>query len=458
MIDRVLDAFDRWLAVRDAKHDPRSDAMDVVRTACEFKADFFDAPNPADWPADVTAEVIGDLMPRKVVADEQYVDAIVPAMQTYLDFLVSTGRWKARNDERSTRRELSRLKDELPERFAEPEGTSVGKRIATLALNEGVDLDDPAELADFQRRFNEMPFDWRRRVTDGMTDTLADHDFDDDDFDEYELDDDEYEWSEEEQAALDRAISIALDFADMKPGTPVRVTVVAADDEWRALSETAFVQRILDLVAWVTPSRPVTSTDAMSRADTREWVARLGLRSAAENPRSMWDIRELALPWRVAIDADLISISGSTAAPGTHAAVLAQPGPDRVAVARLLVRSLIERTLLPGANENEISLAVGAILMSLLVSAFSADGQNLAQIRTDPREVPAPDVDNSFARALAGLALMGVEQLRDWGLLHEIDGRVFVPANLRGAMAEALNAPEAPFRFRLMPGAVPVAD
>lgn len=162
MIDRVVDAFDRWLEGRAPGAYRNSDVLDVVRSACEFKARYFE-PNPADWPADVAGEVVGEVMPSKIIGvDPEFVAAIIPAMQVYLDFLVLTGRWKRHNDERATRAALTRLGDLAP-RFGDPGGQSMVGRVLRLAVDEGIDISDPIAVSGFTQRFNEMPFEWRQR-------------------------------------------------------------------------------------------------------------------------------------------------------------------------------------------------------------------------------------------------------------------------------------------------------
>src|SRR6478735_2629922 len=64
MIERVMNAFARWLVEQAPGSHRNSVVLEVVRTACEFKSLSF-GPNPADWPADVTAEVLGEVMPAR---------------------------------------------------------------------------------------------------------------------------------------------------------------------------------------------------------------------------------------------------------------------------------------------------------------------------------------------------------------------------------------------------------
>ncbi len=141
MIDRVLRAFDRWLAQREPDQQRFSDMADIVRTACEMKSGQLGEPNPADWSPTTAAEVVGHVLPRKVVGvDDRYIATLVPAMLTYVEFLVVTGRWKPHNDADATRAALSGLGDDLPRRFSDPGRLSMAGRVLQLAVDEGVDL------------------------------------------------------------------------------------------------------------------------------------------------------------------------------------------------------------------------------------------------------------------------------------------------------------------------------
>jgi hypothetical protein len=240
MIDRVLDAFAHWLGERAAGAVRDSVALHAVRSACEFKGLYFE-PNPADWPADVTAEVVGGLMPAKMIGvDSEFIESVIPAMQTYFDYLVLTGRWKRHNDERATRAALTRLGDLAP-RFGDPGRQSMAGRVMQLAVDEGIDISDPAAISEFMQRFNEMPFEWRKRATDGTGGPL----FDDDElagFDEFdEPDDDDLDGPiDPVQRDLEVGISAALTrlvpLVNVRPDQGAAVSVPAADEEWAALA------------------------------------------------------------------------------------------------------------------------------------------------------------------------------------------------------------------------------
>ena len=55
MLDRVLGAFDRWLAEREPSSDRHGEVTDLVHTACELKSSHLGEPNPADWTPETRA-------------------------------------------------------------------------------------------------------------------------------------------------------------------------------------------------------------------------------------------------------------------------------------------------------------------------------------------------------------------------------------------------------------------
>ena len=168
MIDRVLGAFERWLAQREPDPQRFGDTADIVRIACEMKSDYLGEPNPADWSPAAVAEVVGQVIPRKVVGvDDRYIATLVPAMLTFVEFLVVTRRWKPHNDADATRAALSSLGDDLPRRFNDPHRLSMAGRLMQLAVDEGIDITESGALDSFMQRYNDMPYEWRKKLTDG---------------------------------------------------------------------------------------------------------------------------------------------------------------------------------------------------------------------------------------------------------------------------------------------------
>ena len=486
MIDRVLGAFDRWLAEREPDPQRYGDTSDIVRTACEWKSGYLGEPNPADWSPAIAVEVVGQVIPRKVIdIDAGYLAMLVPAMLRYVEFLVLTGRWKPHNDAEATRAALSALADDLPRRFSDPNRLSMADRLMQLAVDEGFDITEPGALEGFMQHYNDMPYELRKRLTDseGMLPELLDElGFDDPGLWDEESDDESDEadvgalvqldvedMGADLQAAIDGGIA-AIGFEVDKPS---RITVPDARSELDALLGTPLLTRILALVEWTRPGQKVTSTGAMRRNDTAEWARRFGVASpGGVTPTSMWDWPELAAPWSVAEVLGMIDISSTTASPGPNSDIF--DGTDltvQIIGARGAVDSLLDGLIGEGGGLSWLDDTVVALLLAVLASLCRPDGADLSLLRSlanpvpnrkqgdRPEEPPAEspeDLSEMIGRTAFTLVLDIVDQLEEWGLVSMADGRTHVPPALRPAVVQAIHAPDPPFSIRLKPGAIPL--
>lgn len=444
MIDRVLDAFGRWLGERPPDARPDGLVLDVVRTACEFKSTYVD-PNPANWTADVTTHIIGEVMPAKIIgADPGYVEVIVPGMRLYVDFLVQTGRWKPANDEGSTRAALARLGDLAP-RFGDPARQSMAGRVLQLAADEGVDFSDPTALGEFMQRFNDMPLEWRQRATDGP-DAGSDP-----------ADGSRGRSLDPVGPARDAGIATALatlaSLVSVRPDQGASVTVPAAGEEWAALATTTLCARVIELAEWVGPGRAVTGTGAMRLDDVRTWCDRWDLPAGLTRARSMWDVAAIALPWRIGIDCDLIDLDGHKARRGARPT----DGPiaDRVRLGRSIVERLLDIVMVPMDIDKPLLDAVNYLMLPMLLSMCVPPGQELDGLDAmlSPGSIEA---DSFYPRMVASCVRRNIHMLRDWGVVVESAGRAIIPDALRPGVVQTINSPLAPFRVGLTPAAVPL--
>ena len=201
----------------------------------------------------------------------------------------------------------------------------MASRLFGLALEEGVDPSDPAALSDFMERFNDMPYEWRKQLTDGPDLTEGRP---------VTATSEPSEPPDLFQEACERAISLGLSGLQLHAGEMVRVIVPAAAEEATALREMEFVQRMRAMVEWVGAGRPVTQTGAMRRNDTVEWMRRYGLRVTDETkPASMWDIRDIGQPWAIAIETGMLELTSTKVRPGPASAVF--DSEDRIAQVNL---------------------------------------------------------------------------------------------------------------------------
>ena len=487
MIDRVLGAFDRWLAQREPDPQRFGDIAGIVRIACDMKSDYLGEPNPADWSPATAAEVVGQVIPRKVVGvDDRYIATLVPAMLTYVEFLVVTGRWKPHNDADATRAALSSLGDDLPRRFTDPGRLSTAGRLMQLAVDEGIDITEAGALDGFMQRYNDMPYEWRKRLTDGsgMLPHLPDDPrFDDPQLWEEESDEQESDYdeigelgafsAEDILADLRATIDAGIAAIGFEADKAVRITVPDGRSELTALLGTPLLTRITALTEWTRPRQKVTSTGAMRRGDTAEWARRFGVvRTDGAAPNSMWDWPELAAPWSIAEAIGMIDISSTTVRPGPNSDVFATSDvPVQILCAREALDSLLDGLLHAGSDLPWIDDTVVGLLLAVLASLCRPDGADLSLLRSlaisvphstsaDPAEhlpVDFPeDLSEAISRIVFTLVLGIVDQLQEWGFVATAEGRTYVPPALRPAVVQAIDDPDSPFSITLKAGAVPL--
>lgn len=453
MRERVLGAFGRWLVQHPVDGYDHHDVFDVVHTACEFKSSVLGEPNPADWSQSSLGTVIGEVFPAKTVGvEEQYARTIVPAMLGYIDFLVATGRWKPVNDVKRSRLTLLSLTEDLPGRFGDPTRMSMASRLFGLALDEGVDPSDPAALSDFMDRFNNMPYEWRKRLTDGP-DLLEGP--------EVGPPSAPAEPPNPFEEACRRAITLGLSGLHLPLRAPVQVTVPSAAEEAVALGEMEFVRRMRAMVEWVGAGRPVTQTGAMRRVDTVEWMRRYGLRVTDETkPASMWDIRDIGQPWAIAIETGMLALTSTKIRPGPAAATFdSEDWIAQVNLGRSIVNVFLQHSLSRTPFIDELQPAIMTVMLPLLAVLCRPTGQDIGYLR-DIREhqfdTPAHDDPDRIARNVCASILTEIRALDHWGLVTEFDRTPLVPAGLRPAVVAAIHGPGAPLSVEYTEFAVPL--
>ena len=468
MLDRVLGAFDRWLAGRESDRQRHTEVTEIVRTACELKSSYLGESNPADWSPQTTVEVLGRVFPRKVVGvDDSYVSALVPAMLTYVEFLVLTGRWKPQNDASATRSALTALDDDLPGRFNDPDRLSMAGRLMQLATDEGVDITEPDALEGFMERFNDMPYEWRKRLTDGpgmLPDFPEDLGFDDPGLWQEPLGDDDAPGAFDNPDVTEHlraAIATGTAAIGFVAHESVLITVPDARSELATILGTPLLTRLSALVEWVRPGRKITSTGAMRRSDTAEWARRFGILGATDStPASMWDWPELAAPWSIAGALGMIDISTTKARPGPNSDIFRTADlPAQITCARDAVDMLIDSLIDVSEEMSELDTAVVGLLLALLASLCRPAGADLAEFRSLARPGVEPaDFAETISRILFVIVINIVDMLAAWGFVTEDDGITSVPPALRPAVVQAIYAPGSPFSIRLEPAAIPLEE
>jgi hypothetical protein len=158
--DRMTEDFATWLDGQDlADVEP-----DVAGTCLQFKLDYLDG-RLVHWTRADVAEVMLELFPRKVMADDEYFATVPPSMRAFVRYLDERG--LLQGDASSLLDDtIIALVPDFEEALDDPANWGMGKRL--MSSMGGLDVDDPATLDDMMERFNALPFEERDAILGGL--------------------------------------------------------------------------------------------------------------------------------------------------------------------------------------------------------------------------------------------------------------------------------------------------
>lgn len=153
---QLMDELQAWAVQRglDVEIDP-------VRFALDAKLSHLDG-RMTRWRVADLDELLTELAPRRLSADDTYVAAVVPALRVFLRQLDDTGRLAEGSDTPAQLdRALTRL--ELPFRaaMADPSHPGPAKALFAILQARGVDLHDPDAVQRTVDELNALPFEER---------------------------------------------------------------------------------------------------------------------------------------------------------------------------------------------------------------------------------------------------------------------------------------------------------
>lgn len=337
---RVVDAYRSSRVRRGLNPD---DAW-LIGAALDLKRDYLGSPNPGVWDINILTELLGDVVPRKVLLDATDRAVLVATVEDFLQFLADSGRWAPESFPAGTIPSvIEAMRPDVERALADPSRRSMTTNILQFGQAQGVDFSDRTQVQRFMDDYNSLSQAERTQITEGHHPVpaspfgFAPSRPGADEADELPdwLDDDIDDGIDYEAAMRANWPAILGDPLDVEAMTGSLLD--GPDIEERlAMMDLPLLDRAGQLMAWLGDGRPLTQTGAIRLANTRELTKQFGLPDFTFS--SMWDIPEVASPWVALIRSGHIDVGSSKARPSTE---IPWPGPDADVDARAASRGSI---------------------------------------------------------------------------------------------------------------------
>lgn len=145
----LLDHFGEWMVAGK-----RPGAEWPVAEMLRFKAGYIDG-HLGCWRCGDLAEILTELFPRKVSADEANIAVVVPTLRQFFSWLDEIGLLDADSDPLpALHAELERIAPELPALMFDESRYGPGKMVTAAMLADGVDLEDPGAVQTWIDAYN----------------------------------------------------------------------------------------------------------------------------------------------------------------------------------------------------------------------------------------------------------------------------------------------------------------
>ncbi len=150
--NEVIEIIEKWLEeFIDTKYFLEID--DKYKDACEdiiFSfADFmygYTGLKPEKWNISGLEEICLDVMPRKVMADEQYFESIAPSLTAFFSFMEEK---KLNKNSSKLAKRVKDIGNDIVKASKKSSNWGIGKQILGQALDKGIDLSDKSKLTKF---------------------------------------------------------------------------------------------------------------------------------------------------------------------------------------------------------------------------------------------------------------------------------------------------------------------
>lgn len=332
----LLAQYRMWRSTLDEQADIDGEVA-TIEALLRLKHEQLASPEPGLWTKELTAQLLTEVVPRKVIQPREEAMSLVPVLSAFFGFLRDGDHWHTGSmPTEEAQDHLSGLEFEVLEAADDPSRRSFSTNILTYGLERGLDPTDEDALAAYMTWYNDLPDDDRVELSD--TGRLR-----------------------EPSVPYDPATATATASAAEAFGAPVLgvpdpgedgndagsgsvadgpdwpwflpatgLSLEAATELWTEGTVTDYedndlVVRASALLELIGQGRAVTDTGALRRRDANDLLERLG---SPRPVRSMWDADEIAGAWITLIDGGWLEIDGARARAGEGASRYAPVSED----------------------------------------------------------------------------------------------------------------------------------
>jgi len=157
IVQEIQETVDKWcddFAVTNLfKNLPKTAQENAGFIISVFGEKMYDYPGetPAEWSAEGLSEVITDVFPRKISADEETFMSVESVLTAFFQYLNDRGYIKNAN------KLIKALKEAAPimvEQATDSSNWGFAKQFVMAAFNEGVDIEDKQAMDKFTQKYN----------------------------------------------------------------------------------------------------------------------------------------------------------------------------------------------------------------------------------------------------------------------------------------------------------------
>lgn len=145
-----VDEFKKTSLYMKLKHKEKDDAESIITGFSEMMYNFF-LITPVNWNARRVVECLTEIMPAKVMADDEYFMSVEPVMTAFMKFCADKG-YVA--DGNNIVRRLHGITDRIMDEAQDEDHWGFGKSLLKEAESKGIDFTDKKQLESFIKEYN----------------------------------------------------------------------------------------------------------------------------------------------------------------------------------------------------------------------------------------------------------------------------------------------------------------